>query len=283
MFGKVHLNSNYSLSPLNYVGLNPSFNALDKNLTNKDSKIDEEKIKAAKEDIINTLKTQHIEQGYLINPDGSVHNSKGEAYSCSINPSLIQKGGILLHGHPNKTPLSTQDVVFLLTTDAISQEAVSKDGSFSKLTKKTQFKIDKNPQALYLDLEKIIYSKVLDRLKIDYKENENDVILLADKAFGNNLFIDFTKLSYEEVLEKLNKIGIDTSLNPQEIANILKNQFLIPKDYNNYKYDKLNNKIFENMDKIKEYLSTKEGIKLGHDFLKELADKYNMVYETDMI
>ncbi len=257
----------------------PAFKASFQDSFEKSNDTISDKIKFAKKEIIKTLETENIEHAFLINPDGQVFNNKGEDLSCTIDSKLIKPGAILIHGHPDKTPLSTNDVAFLLATDAISQEAIYKDGSSSKMTKKSQFKTDKPSIQVYMDLEDQLSAQTLDKLGIDYKTTKDDVIKLVNDTFSNMLFKDFSQLSYEEILKIIKNFGITPSDNPEEIVQDIKKKFISYQPYQ----DKLQTVILNNRDNIEQYLSTDEGILSGHKFWQNIADKYNLVYETDMI
>ena len=246
----------------------------------------DEKVSCAKAQIIKTIKNENKEQIFVINPDGSMYTEIGDKDSCNIDKSLIQTGGILVHGHPIKLPLSNPDIIVLLNTDAISQEAVCEDGSYSKLTKKFPFKLDRHTSPSFFELEKQLNKMVLDELGVDYSYDKDDVIMMAVDAFNDRTCDDLTKLSYEEILNYIKKFGIDVqdTENINDITEKIQTPFLLYKmSVEPYKYDKLHQAILDNNDKIQEYLSSKEGIQLQNQFLNNTADKYNLIYETNMV
>ncbi len=236
-------------------------------------------IQQAKERIIKALTDRNCELLVVINPDGSIYESMGNDKKCGINSNAIKANAIIIHGHPEELPLSPDDVATLLLTDAKSQEAITKEGKYSKLTKKQNFKLHCKPLELSEELSLMLYKEVMDKLGIDYNYTKEDIIKMLKDAMQ----CEQIDLTYEEALEILNHKGIKISDDINETAeevkkNLLKYQMqYYPRQYNNiYKAWR------KNFNVIYKYLQSDEYKKCTDNFLKHVAEKYNLKYETNM-
>ena len=236
-------------------------------------------IQQAKERIIKALTDKNSELLVVINPDGSIYESMGDNKKCEISSNSIKMNAILIHGHPEEIPLSPDDVATLLLTDAKSQEAITKDDKYSKLTKKQNFKLNCNPLELSEELSLMLYKEVMDKLAIDYNYTEEDIIKMLKDA----LQCEQINLTYEEALEILGHKGIKISDDINKTAEEIKKKLLkyqmqyYPRQYNNiYKAWR------KNFNVIYKYLQSDEYKKCADNFLKHVAEKYNLKYETNM-
>ncbi len=237
------------------------------------------KIQLAKEKIIKALTDKNSELLVVINPDGSIYESMGDDKKCEISLSAIKSNAILMHGHPEECPLSPDDVATLLLTEAISQEAITRDGKYSKLTKNHNFKLNYKPSALYEKLSLMVYKEVMDELGINYDYTKEDIIRMVKDAFQ----CEQRHLTYEEALELLKTKGIKITDNLNETAEQIKENLLeYQMKYYPRQYDNIYKAWKNNFNVIYKYLQSEEGKKCTNNFLKQAAEKYNLKYETNM-
>lgn len=239
------------------------------------------KSKAA-ERIIQKIIDSEVEYGFVISPDGVIlQENEGTKNSCSVDSRKVESGSVLMHGHPNPTPLSTGDIAVLFATNAISEEAITRDGKFSRLTKKNPGIINPDYRNVYFEFEKRLSLMALDALGIDYKTNEQDIILMF-KDFCEGSGISLNGLNDDEIVEKMKKFDIDLSGDLKETEKQLKDMIGFRLMFTPNKYDKEHNTIVENMDSIKSYLDSDDGLMLRNQLLQEVADEYGLIYETNL-
>lgn len=247
------------------------------------SKLDET-IENAKKRIIDILKDSCSEFGVAISKDGELlYENKGDAHHCSIDSRKIEKDTIIMHGHPEPLPLSTGDVAILLCTPAKSQEAITKDGKYSKLIKNEPLQLQDSYTNVYPQLEKELRLLVLDKLGIEYKTNKDDIIQMFKDYLLNSGFLPENQITEEKIMEEMPKFGIsikneDIETSKKKLEELLYFQIIM----NPKKYDKEHNTIVENYEKINTFLESEDGINCRHEFLEHLASKYNLTYQTNM-
>ena len=249
----------------------------------KSANLKESAIKKAKEIISEELAEKNLETGVIISPDGDICQiSTGNEHSCSFDTRKIVPNALLIHGHPVELPLSSGDIAVLLATPASTQEAIMKDGKFSRISKKTQDNGVGEYRQLYYELEKQLNLMALDKLGIDYKTNYDDVAAMGKDYIEYATGQSQEDLSQEEIFEKLEKYGVDTNKTPKDIAEKLKELMFYQLLLNPHKYDKEHNCILDNIDTIKEFLETEEGLQIRHNLVQKAAQDYDLIYETNL-
>ena len=129
----------------------------------------------AKNKIIQAIIDTNTEYGIILSPDGEIiDEDQGSEHKCTVRSDKVVPNSRLMHGHPKPLPLSSGDIACLLATDAKSEEAITRDGKYSRLVKQTPFKSSLPYKELYFQLEKTLCLKALDKLGIDYKFNTHD-------------------------------------------------------------------------------------------------------------
>lgn len=241
-------------------------------------------LQKAKEKIIQEIKDNDIEYGFIIGKNGEIlAQCKGNKKSCSFDSRKIAPGSKLLHGHPKALPLSSADIAMLISTPAGSQEAIMRDGRFSRMIKEIPNDGIGEYQKLYCDLEKELNVMALDKLKIDYKPNLDDAAQVGKDYLANVVMLpNAQEMSNDNVLEFLANFGINTKDEPEKIIQKLKEMMFFQLLSNPNKYDKIHNCIIENNDAIQKLLNSEEGAFLRHEFAKKIAEKYNLKYETNL-
>ncbi len=265
---------------LNAVYTSPAFKGNETDTFEQKCNQTEEKLSYAKSKVIEALKRDGTEYMVIVNPDGSVHESQGDAHKCSIQYSGIEKGAVLMHGHPEKLPLSSGDIAGLLTSNCISETAFTVDCEYSKLTKRTQHNFSPSDFGrLYEQFEKTLCLMALDKMGIDYHYNEKDIIELCSEILPT-----VQTKSFEETVEYMNKIGQPLKGTPDEMAEQLKKGLLSFKILydTERKYDKAHNSIMKNYEAIHQYLNSPDGLVTRNEFVKKVANDYNLEYETNM-
>ncbi len=264
----------------NIVYTSPAFKGSQPDTFERKCNQNEEKISYGKSKVIEALKRDGTEYVVIVNPDGSVHESQGDGNKCSIPYSCIEKGAVSMHGHPEKLPLSSVDIVGLLTSNCISETAFTVDGKYSKLTKRTQHNFPTSDFGrLYYQFEKELCLMALDKMGIDYHYSREDIIKMCAEIFPT-----VQTKSFEEMLEYMNKIGHPLNGTPDEMAEQVKKgifSFKILCDTER-KYDKAANVIIKNDEAIYQYLNSPDGLVTRNEFVKKIADDYNLEYETNM-
>jgi hypothetical protein len=241
-------------------------------------------INNAKKKIMEVLHSKNVEYGFVISPDKEIlEETEGDEHKCSFDSRKVVKDSILLHGHPVEFPLSSGDVSALLVTGAKTQEAITKNGKYSKLTKKHSFQSKNSYSQLYQDLEKQLCQKAMDKLGISYTLNSDDIIDMFKDFYEYNFGIPKEKITDDDALAKMEELKI--SVDDDEIENSfnkLKDLLFFPLLSNPTKYDKVHNSIIDNYPEIQNYLQTKEGIETRHEFLSDIANTYDLIYETNL-
>ena len=87
--------------------------------------------------------------------------------------------------------------------------------------------------------------------------------------------IEFHKVSHpeEKILMDVKSINSFKSLKDAMFLQLITNP---------HKYDKEHNCIIEHTDAISNFLNTEEGIKIRHKLVQDVADEYNLIYETNL-
>lgn len=249
--------------------------------TRSTSSLDAAKSRAA-EKIIQKIIDSEVEYGFVISPNGTVlQEDEGTKGSCSVDSRKVEAGSVLMHGHPNPTPLSTGDIAVLFATNAISEEAITRDGKFSRLTKNNPEIINPDYRGVYFEFEKRLSLMALDALGIDYKTNQDDIITMF-KDYCDGSGISLIGLSDDEIIEKMKKFDIDLSGDLKATEKQLKDMIGFRLMFTPNKYDKEHNTIVENIEAIKSYLDSDDGLMLRNQLLIDIADEYGLTYETNL-
>lgn len=244
----------------------------------------ESAIEYAKNKIIETLKQNQTEYAVAIDQNGTIlDESEGDNKHCSVNTRKLTPNCKLIHGHPVSYPLSSGDISVLLSTDAESQEAITIDGKYSRLTKKHPLKIDDGYSKLYSELEKQLCIKVLKKLGIPCETTREDLINMYKDFMVNTMGRNKEEIEDEEAINSAKSLDIDLeNADIKSLSKQLKNLMSFYILMNPMKYDKEHNAIIQNLDKINQYFETPEGLETRHEFVQDIADQYDLIYETDL-
>ncbi len=249
---------------------------------------------AARESISDAIKENGIERCVILLPNGEVFSTTdGNSDSVGIKDGCIPKDCIMLHGHPSSyVPLSTRDVRTLLVSPAKSEEAVMYNGDYSRLVKNSNFNHMNrefcSPEDLDLNLEASLYEMVFDKMGIDYDFKPQDIVDIYRDVKQNIEYRDMTSKTDEDIISELKMYGVDVN-SPDainQLKNILMYTLLLRSINFDTKYGR-NQKIYkvafgEKEQQIRDFLATDEGLAVRQDFLKQVAEKYNLTYETNM-
>ncbi len=248
----------------------------------KQSRPEDAAMKYAKEKILQEIKNSGTEYMVVISQDGKIlAENSGKETEVSVNLSDIAPESILMHGHPEKFPLSPADITTLLSSGAKSEEAIMQDGYYSKMTKLPQAQSYIPTSGLYQNLEQRLCLAAMKEMGLDCSYKEDDVLPMAKDYLSKTLNKDFSQKSKDEVFIMLNALGVDTSQNFENVYNQLKQ--LMDYSFSNLeKYDKQQNMIMQNYDKIQDFLNSDDGKFVRHKFLEEIAKEYNLKYETNL-
>lgn len=273
--GIINVNSQFHTKPLKY----DSFV--------KSEKVSDKKADAcayAKDRIIKELDDTGYEYQVVISPDGKIlDESVGDDKACRVDRSKIIPNSELYHGHPKDWPLSVNDIAMLLSTDAISEKVYTKDGNFSKLTKKAPFKLDeKAVSALAYEYIRQMRLMALEKLGIDPKANMDDVISLGRDYLDYITCGRYSFSDVDDLMKKLNSFGVNTSQSPEQVVEDIKNMMFFEVQSNPDKYNKPERLLKEHSDEIDNFLESPEGIEIRHEFDRKAAREYGLIYETDM-
>lgn len=238
----------------------------------------------AKAKIIDVLKQENLEYSFTIAPNGTVlDENKGTEGACSIDSRKVVKNSVLMHGHPVPLPLSSGDIASLLATDAISDEAITVDGKYSRLIKNESYKIDKDYRDLYFELEQQLCLKALDNLGIDYQFREADLIDMFKDYLETNMCKPKDSTTDEDAKRIMSQLDISCDEDKlDESRKQLEQMMYFQLMSNPHKYDKKHNTIVENYPLVQEFLNSPDGIKVRHEFCRDVAKQFNMTYETNL-
>lgn len=238
----------------------------------------------AKDKIIQAIIDTNTEYGVVIAPDGRIlQENQGTEGKCSVDARLVEPNSILMHGHPKPLPLSSGDIACLLASDAKSQEAITRDGKFSRLTKKGHWKSPRRYGDLYFELEKRLCLKALDKMGIDYRINKQDLAQIFKDYMNYQSGIDQNSISDEEAFLEMPKYGIEVKDNDfekpyEQIKEMMWWKIMTEPQ----KYDKEHNTIMDNYGLINSFLDSDEGFDVRVDFIKDIAKEYDLIYESNL-
>ncbi len=244
----------------------------------------EQTYNSAKQRIIQAIIDTNTEYSFILSGDGRIlDENQGTEHSCKIDSRKVEPNSILMHGHPKPLPLSSGDIACLLASNAKSQEAITKDGKFSKLTKKNPNTPQLPYEIMYPELEKALCLKALDKLCIDYKFNKQDLANMFKDYLNYQYGRNQDEISDDEALSQMPTYGLSTDdgdLNKtkKQLAEMMWWQLMSEP----HKYDKEHNTIIANYEKVNEFLDSEEGFKTRVEFLEEVAKQYNLEYESNL-
>ena len=238
----------------------------------------------AKEKIIQTIIDTNTEYGIVIASDGRIlQEDQGTERKCSVDARLVEPGSILMHGHPNPLPLSSGDIACLFASDAKSQEAITREGKFSRLTKKEQWKSPIRYADLFFEFEKRLCLKALDKLGIEYRINKQDLAQIFKDYMNYQSGIDPSSVSDEEAFEQMPQYGIEVKDNDYEKSyQQIKEMMWWKTMMEPLKYDKEHNTIMDNYGLINSFLDSEEGFDVRVEFVKDIAEQYDLIYESTL-
>lgn len=238
----------------------------------------------AKNKIIQAIIDTNTEYSVVIAEDGRIlDENQGTEHSCSINSRKVEPNSVLMHGHPKPLPLSSGDIACLLATDAKSQEAITSDGKYSRLTKKEIGKPVLDYRETYFQLEKSLCLKALDKLGIDYKLNKHDIAGMFKDYLNYQCGANPEEISDEEAFKEMPKYGLNPNNdNIEKTYSQLKDMMWWQLMSDPRKYDKEHHTIMNNYDLINSYLDSETGFETRVEFVKEVANQYNLEYESNL-
>ena len=218
------------------------------------------------------------EHAYLLSYDGRIlAQTIGTEDACSVDLKYMDRNCVLIHGHPQNSPLSPQDVITFLTCKNLQAvEAISSDGKISRLTKTSATADDYDYFEAGFDISYRFCLNILDGLGIDYRDNKSNLIKygrkLLEKYFGNMVLDD------EQVIKLLRELGVYKDSDLKGSCNELCKRLSIFD--NNFSKNLAQRIINENMELITNETYTPIGIKAGNDALYEIARDYNLIYDS---
>ena len=238
----------------------------------------------AKKKIIQAIIDTNTEYSVVLAENGQVlDENQGSEHSCSIDSRKVEQNSILMHGHPKPLPLSSGDIACLLASKAKSQEAITKDGKYSRLTKKETNRPLLNYRETYFQLEKSLCLKALDKLGIDYKLNKHDIANMFKDYLNYQCGTNPEEITDEKAFEEMPKYGvIFQEDNIDETYSQLKELMWWQLMSDPQKYDKEHHTIMNNYDLINSYLDSETGFETRVEFVKEVANQYNLEYESNL-
>ncbi len=220
------------------------------------------------------------EYGFIFSEDGEVlEEVQGDENKCVFDTEALKKGYMIIHGHPTEVPLSPEDVASLLFSNISSVEAIAPNGRISRMTKTPQ-----TPQyideASAINISTKIYRKFLDEFGIDYSVKKEELIEMYKKYLTFN-HMSFDDKSDEEILNQMKSIGVYDEDNPEKSYEKL-GRMLSFYDMSHSEYNKQHEVIIQNNELIKNTIATPLGVRLINEALTEIADEYNLEYESNM-
>lgn len=244
----------------------------------------EQAYSSAKNKIIQTILDSNTEYSIVLSKNGEVlDENQGTEHSCKIDSRKVEPNSVLMHGHPKALPLSSGDIACLLATDAKSQEAITRDGKFSRLTKKESQKSPLSYNELYFQLEKSLCLKALDKLGIDYKLNKHDIAGMFKDYLNYQCGANPDDISDEEAFEEMPKYGLSPEENQiDKTYSLLKDMMWWQLMSDPHKYDKEHNTIMNNYAQVNAFLDSDEGFETRVEFIEEIAKEYNLEYESNL-
>ncbi len=244
----------------------------------------EQTYNSAKQRIMQAIIDTNAEHSFVISEDGRIlDENQGTEHSCKMDARKVEPNSILMHGHPKPLPLSSGDIACLLATEAKSQEAITSDGRYSRLTKKNP-NIPQLPYVkMYPQLEKALCLKALDRLGIDYKFNKHDLANMFKDYLNYQCGANPEDISDEEALAEMPKYGLNVDdKNLEQTQKLLEDMMWWQIMHNPQKYDKEHNTIIDNYALVNEFLDSDEGFETRVEFVKEVAQQYDLEYESNL-
>lgn len=244
----------------------------------------ETKLEQAKEyartRILEFMNNTNKEYGVLISKNGEIlEEIEGTESNCKISPDKLQDDCVFIHGHSVKSPLSPRDVSMLLINNIESVEAISPEGQISRMTK-TELTPRVNPDTIDDELSKKVCLKFLDEFGIDYSYTEDDLADLFKEYMAYNK-MDSEGLSKEDLLKRAQVFGFYDGKDLQKACeNVYDTLDLYDISYMQKR--KPIALIEQNKDLIDSETYTPRGIRIGNEFLSEIAKEYHLEYETDM-
>lgn len=235
----------------------------------------------AKKQLISTLRQTNTECGTIINSKGRITDDfTGAANKYLFNNAAIEPNSTIIIGRTINLPLSTEDIAQLLASDAHSIETITKDGQYSKLTKNDSNIKLKNKEKTAKALTHRLYNKAAQAAGISLKPTKSEFLELAKDYIYNSEGKEFNNKSYEEILEELSHQGFkpsnDTSLNYRQLTKLCKG-------YTFYETETKYKRILRKEDEINAFLNTPKGFEVIQDFIQDIAEKYDLTYETNMV
>lgn len=283
MIGKITSLSNVNplsnLKQISFRSLEPQKDTFTKTSSNFEQTYD-----LAKDKIIKAIIDTNTEYSVVISHDGRIlDENQGTEHSCKIDSRKVEQNSVLMHGHPKPLPLSSGDIACLLASNAKSQEAITRDGKFSRLTK-TETSSPLLPyRTIYPQLEKSLCLKALDKLGIDYKLNKHDIATMFKDYLNYQCGANPDDISDEEAFEEMPKYGL--SPDEKQIGktySLLTDMMWWQLMSDPHKYDKEHNTIMNNYDLVNSFLDSEEGFATRVEFIEDVAKQYNLKYESNL-
>ena len=181
-----------------------------------------------------------------------------------------------------------QELGFVGKDDAVAEEYLDalfalEDGKYSRLTKKETNRPLLDYRETYFQLEKALCLKALDKLGIDYKLNKHDIAGMFKDYLNYQCGANQEEISDEEAFKEMPKYGLSTE--DDKLLNTysqLKEMMWWQLMSDPQKYDKEHHTIMDNYDLVNSYLDSEEGFETRVEFVKEVANQYNLEYESNL-
>ena len=234
---------------------------------------------AAREKAISTLQEKGADCRIIVSPKGNTQFEYISSNSQNLKQSKIPADSSIIIGYTTHTPLTPKNVAQFLASDAKSIEVVTDNGEYSKLSKNDEDVKIKNIKNTTKELTLQLYTKAAQKAGISLKPTKSDFMELANDYLYNVVGKDCRDKSYEEILNELAVRGIKSS---GDISFDYRQLNKACKDYIFYVSTTKYKRILHKENEINAFLSTPEGFNTHQEFLQNVAEKYNLTYESNM-
>lgn len=199
-----------------------------------------------------------IEYGVAVAKNGEIlEETEGTDINCSFNDrTVLTKNCTIIHGHPTKSLLSAGDLFTLLDNDIEDVIAITKDGLYSRLSKKVGQSYYNKPGKSELSNE--LEKKILDTMHISYEETPDEEQEMREKYMQMTCADAETagKTPMERIKEYIYHFA---PIYPKTVSK----------------------RVLQNLDAINELYNSDARLEIENEFLKEQAEKYNLIYSTN--
>lgn len=283
MLNFLNLSPIKNLNPVNFRGNSHSINYIQNNDSFELSEFEKAKISARKL-ILENMNSDGNEYSVTISKDGRIlDTNKGTSDSVNFDRSKLENNCTVIHGHPEKVPLSPPDIKTLLVNSEIdSIEAIAPDGSISRMSKTSNTAKYEDENKVLNDLYDIACKIFLEKAGINCDETEDDIVELVTE-YAAKTGIDIKNKDKKGLLNIAKAMGCfdenDIKSSYKNLSNVL---FMVTNDIKYCASDKAKRLFFENKDIVFQMLSSPNELELQEMVLRAIASIYNLKYETTM-